>query len=214
MTLSASPSLVGSSDQDSQGLTGWVGRFFQATQEKNVAKRKVLSKKARFEIFKRDGFACQYCGAHPPAVVLVLDHIVPFAAGGACDEDNLITACETCNQGKAARSLSQVPASLADKAAIVAEREEQLRGFHEVMEKRRERIEDDAWRVADEFICRFSKDGIRKDWLQSIRHFNEKLGVFTVLEAMEIAVSKKHSERACFMYFCGICWSRIRSGEQ
>ena len=27
-----------------------------------------LSKKARFEIFKRDGFVCQYCGAHPPKV--------------------------------------------------------------------------------------------------------------------------------------------------
>lgn len=178
------------------------------------AKRKAISKKRRFELFKRDGFACQYCGAHPPAVVLVLDHIVPFAEGGTCDDDNLVTACEPCNQGKGARSLAQVPDSLASKAAEVAEREAQLRGFHEVMEARRERIEDDAWAVADIFINHFRKDGIRKDWLQSIRHFNEQLGRYAVMDAMEIAVAKKgRGERMCFMYFCGICWNRIR-GDQ
>jgi HNH endonuclease len=176
-------------------------------------KRKQLSKKQRFELFKRDGFTCQYCGAHPPGVVLVLDHIVPFAEGGACDDDNLVTACEACNQGKAARGLSQVPASLADKAAEVAEREAQLRGFHEVMEARRDRIEADAWEVADIFIDGFRKDGIRKDWLQSIRYFNEQMGKFEVMNAMEIAVSRKHSERQCFMYFCGICWNRIRGPQ-
>jgi 5-methylcytosine-specific restriction endonuclease McrA len=28
-----------------------------------AAKRAGLSKKTRFEVFKRDGFRCQYCGA-------------------------------------------------------------------------------------------------------------------------------------------------------
>jgi hypothetical protein len=176
------------------------------------AKRKTLSKKVRFDIFKRDGFACQYCGAHPPAVVLVLDHIVPFAAGGACDDDNLITACEGCNQGKAARSLAQVPLSLADKAAQVAEREAQLRGFHEIMEARRGRIEQDAWAVAEVFTEHFAKDGIRKDWFQSIRMFNEKLGVYEVQDAMEIAVSRCRGEQQVFRYFCGICWRIIKDG--
>ena len=32
--------------------------------------RKQISTLARFEIFKRDQFTCQYCGAHPPAVIL------------------------------------------------------------------------------------------------------------------------------------------------
>lgn len=26
--------------------------------------RKSISKKLRFDVFKRDGFKCQYCGAH------------------------------------------------------------------------------------------------------------------------------------------------------
>lgn len=175
-----------------------------------MAKRKSTGKKRRFELFKRDGFACQYCGAHPPAAVLVLDHIIPVAAGGKDDDDNLVTACETCNQGKAARSLSQVPQSLADKAASVAESEEQLRGFHQVMEDRRRRIEEDAWTVADVFIDHFCRQDIPKAHLVSIRHFNEKLGCYAVREAMEIAVSRVRYEAQCFKYFCGICWNLIR----
>ncbi|MEY5098935.1 MAG: hypothetical protein RJA36_1654, partial [Pseudomonadota bacterium] len=70
-----------------------------------MSDRKKFSKRTRFEIFKRDGFTCQYCGAHPPGVLLHLDHIVALAAGGADDEDNLITACEPCNLGKGARDL-------------------------------------------------------------------------------------------------------------
>lgn len=68
-------------------------------------KRKSTGKRLRFEIFKRDGFVCQYCGAQPPDVVLVVDHITPVAAGGTNDPMNLITACETCNQGKADKPL-------------------------------------------------------------------------------------------------------------
>jgi hypothetical protein len=47
-----------------------------------MAKRKSTGKRQRFNIFKRDKFTCQYCGGTPPAVVLVVDHIVPVAAGG------------------------------------------------------------------------------------------------------------------------------------
>lgn len=68
--------------------------------------RKSTSKRLRFEIFKRDNFTCQYCGAQPPDVVLVADHIEPVALGGSTMIDNLITACETCNQGKTDRPLN------------------------------------------------------------------------------------------------------------
>jgi 5-methylcytosine-specific restriction endonuclease McrA len=37
--------------------------------------------------------------------VLHVDHVVPLAAGGATKEDNLRTACEECNLGKAARAV-------------------------------------------------------------------------------------------------------------
>lgn len=66
-----------------------------------MAKRPSTGKRLRFEVFKRDGFTCQYCGAQPPDVVLVPDHIEPLARGGSNTIENLITACEVCNQGKA-----------------------------------------------------------------------------------------------------------------
>jgi hypothetical protein len=72
-----------------------------------MATRKSMSKKTRFEIFKRDGFTCQYCGAQPPDAVLVVDHINPVANGGDNDHLNLITSCEVCNQGKGARLLER-----------------------------------------------------------------------------------------------------------
>ncbi len=35
--------------------------------------RKSISKKIRFEIFKRDAFSCQYCGKSAPDVILHID---------------------------------------------------------------------------------------------------------------------------------------------
>lgn len=69
-------------------------------------KRKVISQKLRFEVFKRDKFTCQYCGAKAPDVVLQVDHIEAVAAGGGNDILNLLTSCIACNGGKGARALS------------------------------------------------------------------------------------------------------------
>jgi len=71
-------------------------------------KRKATSKRLRFEVFKRDAFTCQYCGAQPPDIVLVCDHIDPVKLGGMTTIDNLVTSCESCNQGKAANPLGAV----------------------------------------------------------------------------------------------------------
>ena len=51
--------------------------------------RKTLSKKLRFDVFKRDGFKCQYCGITPEKEILQVDHIIPVAEGGENDMDNL-----------------------------------------------------------------------------------------------------------------------------
>lgn len=179
-----------------------------------MAKRKAISTKARFEVFKRDGFVCQYCGGHPPTVVLHVDHIVPVVGGGGNEMDNLVTSCDRCNLGKGATPLDAIPASLKSRAAEVAEREAQIRGYSEVMAQQRERIESDAWEVADIFVEQFRKDGIRKDYFQSIRQFVEKLGVHECIRAMEIATSRKPwSQDSCFRYFCGICWTMIREAS-
>lgn len=88
-------------------------------------KRKYLSKKIRFEIFKRDSFTCQYCGVAAPDVVLHVDHIKPVAGGGDNDITNLITSCQPCNSGKGARELN-------DKSVL----EKQKRQLDELNERR------------------------------------------------------------------------------
>ena len=176
--------------------------------------RKPIGKKVRFEIFKRDGFKCHYCGATPIQSVLQVDHIIPVAEGGDNSQDNLITSCQPCNIGKGARSLSDVPVSLKERAKAVAEQEQQIRAYSEVMAARRGRLEDEAWSVADVYIEHFRNDGIRKDYLASIKQFVQRIGVHECLEAMEIATAKCfRSEAAAFRYFCGICWKKIRGDE-
>lgn len=66
-----------------------------------------ISKRIRFEVFKRDSFKCQYCGKSAPDVVLEIDHIIPVAAGGKNDIINLVTACYDCNHGKSDKSLGE-----------------------------------------------------------------------------------------------------------
>ena len=173
-----------------------------------------ISKGVRFEVFKRDGFTCQYCGATPPKAILHVDHINPVKLGGGNNRDNLITACDHCNLGKSARPLSRVPKSLEEKAAEVAEREAQIAGYAEVMDAARERLEDDVWRVAEE-LQPGASEGYSRDRLNGIKHFVAKLGVYEALEAADIANAKyRIGTTSAFKYFCGICWRKIREAEE
>lgn len=179
-------------------------------------KRKAISKRSRFEVFKRDGFQCQYCGASPPSVLLHVDHINPVALGGGNDQDNLITACEPCNLGKSAVSLSSVPQSLKDKAAIAAEREEQLLGYQAILEARRQRIEGECWRVVQRLFGEHT-DTTKRAYYESIKRFIERLGLHVVLDSVDTAVARNDlglSEDRMFRYFCGICWNKIKEAER
>lgn len=59
-----------------------------------------VSKRLRYEILRRDNYACRYCGAKAPDVHLTVDHVIPTALGGRDDPENLVTACVDCNTGK------------------------------------------------------------------------------------------------------------------
>lgn len=175
--------------------------------------RKPISKTARFEVFKRDGFICQYCGSHPPQAILHVDHINPVKLGGDNKTDNLITSCSLCNLGKSATPLTAVPKSLAERAAEIQEREFQIAGYTAVMDAERQRIEDDAWRVAECLSAGASK-GYSTDNLNSIKHFVKRLGLHGVLDSCDYANSKyPWSENKAFRYFCGICWRKIREAD-
>lgn len=176
-----------------------------------MSKRKPLGKKLRFDVFKRDGFSCQYCGATPPAATLHVDHVVPVSSGGSNEIDNLVTSCSCCNFGKGATPLNVAPMALEEKAALVAEREAQLRGYHAVMEAKRERIENQAWEIID--VLRPGAEAAPKGWLHGIKRFLEKLPYHEVLDSMEVATSMISDEKRAFLYFCGTCWGKIRERE-
>lgn len=97
--------------------------------EKPKVKRKAVSKKLRFEVFKRDSFTCQYCGKKAPDVVLHIEHITPVSKGGKNTMMNLVTSCVECNLGKGARELS-------DSSALTVGRRQA-----EDLQQRREQIE-------------------------------------------------------------------------
>lgn len=88
-----------------------------------------LSKKIRFEVFKRDSFTCQYCGKAAPDVILHVDHIEPRSKGGSDDIINLVTSCRDCNLGKSNRKL--------DDDAVIKQRKRQL----DELQERREQLE-------------------------------------------------------------------------
>lgn len=56
----------------------------------------------RFNLFLRDEFCCQYCGARHD---LTFDHVVPRSRGGVTSWENVVAACSACNLKKANRSL-------------------------------------------------------------------------------------------------------------
>jgi len=62
---------------------------------------------SRVNIYGRDGYACQYCGAKKSIADLTYDHVVPRAQGGKTTWSNIVTACEDCNRKKANRTPDQ-----------------------------------------------------------------------------------------------------------
>ncbi len=55
----------------------------------------------RFNVFLRDGFACQYCGRGED---LTFDHVIPRSKGGRTTWENIVAACAPCNLAKGGRT--------------------------------------------------------------------------------------------------------------
>lgn len=93
-----------------------------------MGQRKAISKSLRFEVFKRDSFTCQYCGAKAPDVILQVDHVHPVAAGGDNELLNLTTSCVPCNAGKRDKTLDDNSTLVRqrDQLADLQERREQI----------------------------------------------------------------------------------------
>lgn len=63
----------------------------------------------RFNLFLRDEFTCQYCGATGE---MTFDHVIPRSRGGRTTWENVVAACSPCNLSKASLTLREARMSL------------------------------------------------------------------------------------------------------
>lgn len=196
-----------------------------------------LSVRVRMEVLKRDRFTCAYCGNHPPNVLLEVDHIIPRAAGGSDDPENLVTACQDCNRGKSDRLLEEGTAPALQPAALeaMAERLEQAKAYMELLNGLQAVTDNMVWRVLERWATAWGaplveapeggtsyqfpeNSGGRFPERPSIRRFLQTLSLEEVLDAVDETASRRDAarhwpnEHAC-RYFYAICWSRIKRAE-
>lgn len=70
-------------------------------------KNKKKVKFSRVNIYARDKYQCQYCGAGGKMKDFTFDHVVPRAQGGKTVWENIVTCCADCNTKKGDQSLKQ-----------------------------------------------------------------------------------------------------------
>jgi hypothetical protein len=157
-----------------------------------MSNRKSLSKKLRFEVFKRDSFTCQYCGKVAPNVILEVDHIEPVSKGGNNNLLNLITSCFDCNRGKTNAELND--------DSVVAKQRRQL----ELLQERREQIQlmfnwkkelDNLKSDTDEMVISYIENKIENFSLndsgtKKISPLTKKYDLADILESIDLSASK------------------------
>lgn len=176
-----------------------------------MAERKPLSKKLRFEVFKRDGFTCQYCGHMAPDVLLEVDHIKPVAQGGKNEIMNLVTSCRDCNSGKGAREL--------DDSSVIKKQQKQLTELNDRKEQLKLML---AWKeelavmveeqvdVIDVFIQERYDKILSSEGRRIIKSLITRFGFNEVYDSAEIAVcNPKYTDAGyAISKIGGICYNR------
>lgn len=183
--------------------------------------RKRIPKTVRFEVFKRDSFTCQYCGAQAPDAILEVDHITPVSAGGDNSLINLITSCRDCNRGKTNRALSD------DSAVKVQKKQlddlQQRKEIMEMMVRWKEdlaSVEEMEVDSVDSLIESMTEWRLSSHGRSIIRRNIKRFGFQEVYTAAEISFNKyydlerdKGFDNALYK-IGGICYNRKKQGDQ
>lgn len=179
-----------------------------------MAERKTISKKIRFEVFKRDNFTCQYCGRMAPDVILEIDHINPVKNGGKNDILNLITSCKDCNRGKGARKLTD--------NEMLKKQQEQLKEINErkiqlelMLKWKKELLDFEDKQIAEiEKILAPTQNTFTDYGKENCRKLIKKYGFDEVYESATISLRNYYisgdedSIKKCFDYISRICITR------
>ena len=176
----------------------WVWGFFTPMS------RKPISKGTRFKVFSRDGFTCRYCGCQSDTSPLVVDHVIPVCQGGTNDIENLITACQPCNAGKAGKTPLQAAPTEQDRLRLAQERNEQIQAFahaQEAMDARREMLQS----IVNYWCECTGRDEVDSSTIRVIFSYVADLGVDLLCEWIEKAAFKApNCDKAMGRYISGI----------
>lgn len=177
--------------------------------------REALSKKIRFEVFKRDKFTCQYCGKSSPDVVLEVDHIVPVAEGGTNDIENLITACFDCNRGKGKRELTDDAVIKKQKKELdhLQERRENLQMMAEWRKELQNEYEHEIDYIEEIIRSYDSAWELSATGRRTVKKLIKQFGYEQVANAADIAFDSyfdgtENSWHKAFNKIGGICYNR------
>lgn len=172
-----------------------------------------VSKRLRFEVLRRDGHTCRYCGGQSPDVKLQVDHVIPVSLGGTDTPDNLVAACKDCNSGKSSASPgSQLIADVSADALRWAK-------------ARKFAAEDadqacvDAWEMDAEYEAAFESQWqlggiavpVDDNWRERLSHFRKHGLPLNVMVACAYSALCAYgvSDFKRFSYFCKCCLNRL-----
>jgi hypothetical protein len=178
-----------------------------------------VSKSLRFQIFRRDGHECRYCGRSAPDVQLTIDHVIATALGGKDEPGNLVTACSECNGGKSA---TPADAAIIDDVAQDAVRwaraqKVAARQFLDRLAARNElratfKAEWDRWTVkeTDEPIP------LPDSWANTVDNLlSAGLPMVALIDSIDVAMcTEMVKPENTFRYMCGVAWNRVSEIQQ
>lgn len=175
-----------------------------------------IKKIIRFEVFKRDGFQCGYCGKMPPEATLEIDHINPVSLGGSDDINNLLTACFDCNRGKRNVQLERIPNKLNDNLEILKEKELQLKEYNKWIKHSEKRIWKDIEEISQAYENLYPKWTFSDTFKNvSLKRFLGLLPKNRIIDFLHLAAAKfPNDNSAVISYFCGICWREIKGDNK
>lgn len=174
--------------------------------------RKSISKRKRFEVLKRDGFRCFYCGRTPPEVVLQVDHVLAVAKGGTADLANLVTSCADCNLGKSDKDLTAIPEALEAQIQRTQEAVTKLRAHSDAIEEMMAIEVGDAWDVLEALdLWQLKMDKtVPSSWFRGVSSLLKRMPKDAMIRRASWVKGVHRKDKDRFLVFCKSCWNYVR----
>lgn len=116
VTLIVKGSVIWSLSDDAFVMHGGYNRFGQRSIitlpaimacDGDVEERKLVPSLTNRTLFRRDDHFCMYCGDQYNDKQLTRDHVIPVSQGGQNKWNNVVAACQRCNNHKGGRTPEQ-----------------------------------------------------------------------------------------------------------